>query len=741
MSVPPGGMPPQGPPQGPPMPVQAPPQPPPGMMPPGQPLPPSMMPKPLPPGPSGKGTKQQTKLAQDVNVPPAKTAYDPNPWPERLNQWANFSRKSFESGKKIEMRYEDDRDGMAQMENTTATGVKKVNLFYSNVTILKESLYNSLPKPDVSRLHKGDYDNEPARVAAEIMERALSYEVQCAPSFDTAVKAAILDRLVPGIGTLWLTFVPAAGETMEYMTIDLVYWQDLVYEPRRAWEQCGWVGRKLYLDEKVAKARWGDKVTALPAKSGLDRIKAVNDMVDKDRVVVIQMWDRDNKKLVHLSAAGDVLDENDDPYKLKDFYPTPKPLIANPPTRKFLPLSDYYMAQDQYGECDILYARINLIIEAVKVAGVYDSSVTEISRMLSGSENTLIPVDNWAMFADKGGVKGVIDWYPVETVTQVLQQLVTTFTFLKQELFEVTGMADIIRGASNQYETAAAQQIKAQFASVRMTAFQRDVAFFVRDTLRIMADLISQLYSNTKLAKIVGNLPDPDMLQLGPALAILRDQFITSYSIDIESDSLTQADWAMQQQQRLAYVQALAQFLQQALPVAQQIPSLAPMLLTMIKFASVGFRGSTELEGVIDASLTQLTQQANQGGGGPQKPPSKQEIQAQAAQQQAQQQQQQTQQQMEAAAQKHAQQMQFDQEEHAQQMQMDAEKHAADMQYLQEKNSQKLIDSATSNAQDLHQSAIGFSQEMANANRRADTDIQIASDKAAAQANAGAGGE
>jgi hypothetical protein len=679
-----------------------------------------MMPQPLPKGPSGKGTKNQSALAKDAGVPPATTAYDPNPWPERLSQWADFSRKFFESGSKIECRYEDDREALASSDSSVdGSGYKRVNLFYSNVTILKESLYNSLPKPDVSRLHKGDYDNEPARVAALIMERGLSYEVSCAPSFDGAIKAAILDRLVPGIGTLWVTFIPSAGDKPESMTIDIVYWRDLIFEPRRAWEQVNWVGRKLYMDNDVAKKRWGDKALNLPVSKASNKSSVMTDYVDKDKVCVIQMWDKANEKIVHLDASGAILDENDDPYKLKDFFPTPKPLIANPPTRKFQPLSDYYMAQDQYTECDILYARINLIIEAVKVAGVYDASVTEIGRMLGGTENKLIPVDNWAMFSDKGGVKGVIDWYPIEQVTSVLQQLVSTFTFLKQELFEVTGMADIIRGASNQYETAAAQQIKAQFASVRLTAFQRDVAFFVRDTMRIMGDLMTQLYSNVKWAKICGNLPDTDMAVLGPALAILRDQFLTAYSIDIEADSLTQADWALQQQQRLAYVQALAQFLQQALPVAQQIPSLAPMLLTMIKFASVGFRGSGELEGAIDASLTQLTQQAAAGAAaGPPPNPQQQALQQQMMQQQ----------------QQHVQDLQFAQEKHSQEMQFQQEKHAQDLQAQDEKAQQKIIHGNAVGAQKVQQAAIGHTVQMGNAINRANTDIDIAKQKAALQA-------
>src|SRR5690606_40090888 len=95
--------------------------------------------------------------------------------------------------------------------------------------------------------------------------------------------------------------------------------------------------------------------------------------------------------------------------------------------------------------------------------------------------------------------RGMIDWYPVEQVATVLQHLYSAFEATKGLLFEITGMSDIVRGASNQYETAAAQQIKAQFASVRMNGYQRDVAKFVAKILNIMSEMFTQLYSEQKI--------------------------------------------------------------------------------------------------------------------------------------------------------------------------------------------------------------------------------------------------
>lgn len=630
-----------------------------------------------------------------------------NPWPRRLQAWNKFSEKFHERGCHIEARYQDDREAEAAGRPSMLgdTGIKKVNLFYSNTTVIKESLYNSLPKPEVTRLHKGEVENEPARVAASIMERGLTYEVHCAKYFDQAVKSAILDRLVPGLGILWVSFVPPEGTQPatyeapaapqapptgiqpsaaaqmplpipppgsspqgqppgappqagappvppapkkqagltpqppgkpEEITVDIVYWKDFIYEPQKAWEQVNWAGRILHVDMEEAKKRWGDKVLAAgPDKDRSVGMSVAQDQVDAGKVCVIQMWDKKKKRVLHLTKGGEILDDNPDPYQLTNFWPFPKPLCASPPTSKFLPIPDYYIAQDQYMEMDILYARINLIIEAVRVAGCYDAATPAIGRMLDGTENKLIPVDNWAMFAEKGGVQGSISWYPVETITAVLQTLTSTYEFMKTQLFEVTGMADIIRGSSNQYETAKAQQIKAQFASVRMNAYQRDVAFFVRDTLRVIAEMMAQLYSDEKLSKVCGLLPQEDQPHVPAALALLRSDFLTKYTIDIQADSLTQADWALEQEQRLGFVEVLSGYLQSAIPAMESQPAMGPLIAQMVKFAIVGFKGSAELEGAIDAAIKQLEaaqQQAAQQG----QKPTPEEIKAQTVQAEAQ---------------------------------------------------------------------------------------------------------
>lgn len=629
----------------------------------------------------------------------AETGGEFNEWPQRLDTFKKFAEKFHERGSKIEARYEDERDAneMTVGLNMNDIGGKRVNMFYSNTTVIKESLFNSLPKPTVSRLHFGEWDNDVARVAALIVQRALVYQVKNAPCFKDAIKSAILDRLVPGMGTVWVEFVgskqPEFSETgamikrghPERVDVKRVYWKDFVYDPARSWEDSTWVGRKMYYSEKAAKAKWPNhnfgenEQTKKPTSS--------EGAINYGKVCIIQMWDKEANELLHMTETGTVLDRTPDPYNLSKFFPTPKPLIASPPTRKFLPLADYYMAQDQYLEMDILYARINLIIEAIRVAGVYDAGQPAIGRMLGGTENKLIPVDSWAMFAERGGLKGSIDWFPVETIAQVLTHLVSTFSFVKSQLYEVTGMSDITRGSSNQYETAAAQQIKAQFASVRLNGYQRDTAEFVSSVLRIIAELTVQLYSRDQLSAICGRLPAADQEFVEPALQLLQNDFLSECSIDIEADSLTQADWGLEQQQRMAYVQSLSQFIQSALPVAEASPALAPLLASICKFATVGFKGASELEGVLDQALDMLTESAKN----PQQKPDPEQIKAQAEQQklegemqiaQAEHQAKMAEMNQELVARQ--QEIQLEREKHNDQMQMEREKHALKMQQMQD---------------------------------------------------------
>ena len=87
----------------------------------------------------------------------------------------------------------------------TETSDRNFNLFAANTGILRASLYSRIPKPTVTRRFN-DYDDDVARVAATIIERALSYELDNDNEFDSIARAIIDDRLIAGLGTAWVRY-------------------------------------------------------------------------------------------------------------------------------------------------------------------------------------------------------------------------------------------------------------------------------------------------------------------------------------------------------------------------------------------------------------------------------------------------------------------------------------------------------------------------------------------------------
>ncbi len=52
--------------------------------------------------------------------------------------------------------------------------------------------------------------------------------------------------------------------------------------------------------------------------------------------------------------------------------------------------------------------------------------------------------DNWAMFAEAGGVKGKVDWVPIDQVVNAINQLRVYRGDKTQQIYEVLGISDII---------------------------------------------------------------------------------------------------------------------------------------------------------------------------------------------------------------------------------------------------------------------------------------------------------
>jgi hypothetical protein len=546
-------------------------------------------------------------------------------WLAELKLAKREDDKFIERGDRIIKRYRDDR------KNFTTYG-KRFNILWSNVETLKPALYGKTPRAEVSRRWK---DSDPVgRTASVIIERCLQYEIDKG-DFDASMKLAIIDRLLPGRGTVWVRFeekelaqpvdalpgeeggeaqvMPNAPYKYECTPVDYVFWKDVRYSPARCWDEVTWIARRVYMSQEDGIKRFGEDFKQVPLTHepvGLDEMEkmGVEGLDDMKKAVVWEIWSKTTKQVFWVSEGySKTLDIKDDPLGLDNFWPCPKPLFSTQTTETLVPIPDYSLYQDQAEEIDMLTNRIAKLVEAVKVVGVYDASQQSVQRMLSeGVDNQLISVDTWAAFAEKGGLKGVVDFMPLDSVLQALRECYAAREQAKQVVYEITGISDIIRGSTIASETAAAQQIKSQYASLRIKPRQTEVAQFASEVLRIKAQIMCDFYAPQTLVEMSGIMGTMDAQYVEQAIMLLKSEPARGFRIEVASDSLVEMDEASEKQSRIEFLGAVGQFMDRALPVTQQVPELAPLMGEMLMFGVRAFKGGRMMESAFDEAMAKL---------------------------------------------------------------------------------------------------------------------------------------
>jgi hypothetical protein len=223
----------------------------------------------------------------------------------------------------------------------------------------------------------------------------------------------------------------------------------------------------------------------------------------------------------------------------------------------------------------------------------------------------------------------------VLSITDISQALIDAYqamSNLKEQVYEITGISDIIRGSTVASETATAQQIKGQYATLRLKSMQDQVAQYATALIRLKAQIICTKYQPHTLLSYAAadQLNDADKQLVPQALQLIRNNPLRMFRIEVSADSLVQMDEMQNKQDRVEFITALGGFMEKALPVGQQVPEMAPAIVETMKFAIAGFKQSRPIEGMLDQALDQLKAKAAASAGQPPPPnPDMMKIQAQ----------------------------------------------------------------------------------------------------------------
>ena len=578
-------------------------------------------------------------------------------------------------GREIVTVYRNEATNVQARAKKANSGTRSYNILYANTETMLPAIYQQPPKPVVRARYNqpssmapipGRPSQKAIETAAAIMEKALEVVLDDETSHE-AVKTAIKDVLLPGRGVCRVRWRPQmemqpvppdpltgvapvdeAGQpaqeerkVWEEVGDEYVYWEDILLDPVRAGNDMDWIAfRHLFAEkalieeftgspefDKIVAAgkvnellKYTDESAAKQTVGGGAPIKTADNLGDhRLKAMAWEVWDRNSRQIhwIIRDAGGLVLRTDPDSYALKGFFPIPLPMLAVSTSDTRIPRPFYDLYADLAGDLEDTSKRISALTKQIKVRGAYNSASPDIANVLTADDQKMIPVDGVDML--NGGLSNHLWLVPILEWMNALRELYAAREQIKQAIYEIMGISDIMRGATKASETATAQRIKGSMGMVRLQDQKLGAANFSLDLLRLKTELIAQNFDAQTLSMMTGEQVTPEVM------AILRSDFMRTCTVDIESDSTVSVDQTEEQQSMAMVMQAVnqimagaAQMLQTGLLPPPQVIQMALELLKMALYSIPNSRGVVEL---IDGFMEQLQQQVAQAAAAPPLPP------------------------------------------------------------------------------------------------------------------------
>lgn len=604
--------------------------------------------------------------------------------PKSAKAWLNLlieSEKAFE-------RWNDHCDNIdkiyASLERLSVYGRdKEFQMLWANIEVIKPAIYARPPKPVVVPKFK---DRRPVyQAASEVMERCTTVAFDLAHINDLMMQ--LRDDIVTiGRGVPWVRY--ESGNRGGYygnherVCFDYKHRKDFLHSVSRCWYEVTWVAGASYMTRGEARRRFrkysGNAYQEAEYRVDKDA-KEVGGADDRERACFWEIWHKtENRVLWVAQGCEDILDEDDPHLELQDFFPCPRPAYGTLQRGSLVPVPDPLQYKDQLDELNSMTGRIHALSEALEVKGFYPAGGAEIAEAvekaikLKTPGRVLVPISNWAAF---GGSKEIIIWMPIDQIAQVITQLIVTRKQIIDDIYQITGLSDIMRGATDARETLGAQQLKTQFGSSRIKDKQMEMVRVARDMVVIASEIITQKFDPaTIVAMSQTQLPtrraqqqevyglqqqmqqqmlqyqqqarQPKIQQMGQqnpqqllpiiekaqqqmvqmesqlkkaaekpnldqVLAFLKNNRTKSFVLDIETDSTIMIDESAEKKARTEFTGMLGALLPQLAQLIAADAGTAEFCGELLKFSTAPFRVGRSLDSAIDELVERMKTKAD----------------------------------------------------------------------------------------------------------------------------------
>jgi hypothetical protein len=577
-------------------------------------------------------------------------------WLGRLGK-EKKAHKRFRDRAKIAMDAAQTRQG-----DTDDKGKKGDPIWWSNLKITIGAVFSRQPKPDVRRRVT---DSRSDKNIALAVERAITYN-QDTTLFADHSNRAVWEFLAAGLGVTRVYMKLKEGERPAINPVDgtqvlnpdgtplmekfiasrelgLAYypWDLYFWEPCTTWDDCTWEGFGRYMSDREIEEEFGVEI-GRDGAGGWDT-KGNNDSSnkkpDRDKYVplklVVDIYDKKRREIVTVCEGfPEVLKREPDEMKLEGFFPNPRPMMLNIQSGELTPCPEYFYIQAKCEEIDRLTERCRGLIKGIRDVGFYDAAFIELAELMEQGDGARIPVNNLMIKLRGVKLENVVVTEDIRSKVETLVQLVGQLDRARVSLFELTGISDIVRGASKASETYGAQEIKERWANVRLFEKMREISYHFRDVFRIMGELISEHFTPEQLSAQSGIEITPEMAE------VLKSDLSRCYAIDIEADSTIAQDDQQDKADRNEFSAAITNALETLAPMVQQGFITADVMNQLLLFTTRGHKYGRMLEETFEKlpdtmkQLQDLQGQVQQGQQAQEQSTAQmQQMQSQAAQQ------------------------------------------------------------------------------------------------------------
>jgi hypothetical protein len=611
--------------------------------------------------------------------------FDPNIEPQEAKAWLNLleeSETAFEPWNLHCDRIDERYANLAKLADMART--KQFQLFWANAEVLKPAIY---AKPPIVVVVPKFKDRRAVyQASSEVMERCARVTFDLAHINELMLQVRD-DLALTSRGVAWCRYESGKGRGYyrhEKVCIDFKHRRDFLHSVSRCWSEVTWVAGASYLTRTQARKRFyetsGDEYQDAEYKVDKDT-QRIGGADNRERAKFWEIWDKDNERVVWVSNGCEhILDDADPHLELLNFFPCPKPAYGTCQRGSLVPVPDVMQYRDQLEEVNLLTGRIHALSESLEAKGFYPAGGAELSDAIQTAVRTntpgrmLVPISNWAAF---GGSKEVIVWLPIDMIAQVVTALVDLRRQIIQDIYEIMGLSDIMRGSTDARETLGAQELKSQYGGTRVRDKQHELERIARDIGYIACEIVcdkfkdetiiemSQMQLPTRKAQqdeimsiqqqlavvqqqMQQKMPQLQQMQqsnpeqaqqiqqgvqmqlaqgqeqirsisakpnIEQVLNFLRDNRARTFTLDIETDSTIMADEQADKQTRVEFLTVLSTTLQPLMQMVAAEPKMSEFAGEVLKFSTAPYRAGRALEGAIDDMVEMAKQKGEQQKG------------------------------------------------------------------------------------------------------------------------------